>query len=251
MNNIDNWPHNTFLYLPNNSPNTLPGVALVFSCTRNDEILVPGLLQNFDFCEFFIAYYDDGTDFEYDESKRHRNLIKAAEEHGAKWVYLTQPTMRLGPGWRDTLAKYLEYPIDSENVYTLTCPVFYFWDYSTHKIRTDLHQMRPIPSFFQISPKNTYGTQKLHHSAIPQNAIHHREPLRRYDFRRLGKEVCLGKADYYENRPIHKRGHGILRDFSHVTVKPFNPNIIKGISENEEKYIQGIKKKYAKYSKYL
>ena len=213
---------------------------MVFSCNSNDDILVSGLLENFDFCEFFIAYYDDGTDFDYDESKRHKALIDEAEKHGAKWVYLTQPTMRLGSGWRDVI----------KNNYSLTsgalCSyVYYFWDYSLNKVRIDLSRGRQIPAFFRINKDNRYSNAKLHHPAVPTNVAKHTTGLIRYDLRRLSKDVCIAKADYYENKDGTK--HSALRDFSKLQVIDINPKLIKGVGKNEKKYIDRIRKKYSNY----
>ena len=70
-----NLERDEFSYIHNPKDNTIPHTAVVFSCTDNDLVLVPGLLEAFDFVEFFICYYDSGTNFDYDESVRHRLLI--------------------------------------------------------------------------------------------------------------------------------------------------------------------------------
>lgn len=214
---------------------------MVFSCNKNDEILVPGLLESFFFCDFFIVYYDDGTDFNYDESKRHKALIEAAKAHNAKWVYLSQPTIRLSPGWRNLMIRWLavERPI------IIHSPVYYFWDYSLDTIRTDLTKTRPA-SFFRIHPQNSFSTNKLHHIAAPLAGTRIRVPLARYNLNRLGPEVCLAKADYYQRKDGD--AHNSLRDFSHLTTKKINPISIRGLGSNELNYIKQIKTSFCDQS---
>lgn len=209
-------------------------MALCFSMTKNDEILVPGLLESFYFCDFFIVYYDDGTDFDYDESKRHIGLINEAKKHGAKWVYLTQPTVRLCPGWREVLLRYLwvDQPI------IIHSPVYYFWDYSLDTIRTDLTKFKP-PCFFRIHPQNSFSDSKLHHVASPTSGKRVRVNLCRYNMNRLGREVCLAKANYYQSKD--GTPHNTLRDFSHIVTKKIEPSTIRGLGSNELEYIERIK----------
>lgn len=230
-------PRNSFTFIPNRHPHALPGVAMVFSCTKNDELLVPGLLSAFYFCDFFIAYYDDDTDFSYNESKRHGALINEAKKHGAKWVYLTQPTVRLSHGWRSLMARWL--PIERPII--LHSFVQYFWDYSLDTIRADLTKFRS-PCFFRISSQNVFDDSKLHHVAAPLNGERIRSNLVRYNMNRLGREVCLAKADYYAAKD--GTPHSSLRDFSGLTTKKIDPRTIRGVGSAELEYIERIKQSY-------
>ena len=232
-NRIMDIPHNKCVFIDNRSAKSLPGVAMVFSMTSNDEILVPGLLESFYFCDFFIAYYDDGTDFAYDESKRHKMLIDTAKANGAKWVYLTQPTVRLGSGWRDILAKCLS----TDRPLILHSPVYYFWDYSLDTIRTDLTKFQP-GCFFRIHPQNSFSDSKLHHMAVPVAGERVRVAPIRYNMNRLGREVCLAKANYYQAKD--GTPHNTLRDFSHIVTKKIEPSTIRGLGSNELEYIKRI-----------
>lgn len=230
-------PQNKCKIISNNTLEALPGVAMVFSYTDNDKILVPGLLESFYFCDFFVCYYDNGTDFAYDESERHKMLIDTAKANGAKWVYLTQPTVRLGSGWRDILAKYLS----TDRPLILHSPVHYFWDYSLDTIRTDLTTFRP-PCFFRVHTKNVFSNSKLHHVASPVVGQRVRVPAVRYNMNRLGREVCVAKADYYQAKD--GTPHNSLRDFSRLTTKKIDPSTIRGVGPNELEYIKQIEAKY-------
>ena len=232
-------PHNEYTFIPNQSREVLPGVALCFSMTRNDEILVPGLMESFFFCDFFIVYYDDGTDFDYDESKRHIGLINEAKKHGAKWVYVSQPTVRLGKGWREVMAEWLP----TERPIILRSPVQYFWDYSLDTIRTDLTKFRPA-CFFRIHPSNVFSDSKLHHVAAPVNGESVRVAPVRYNLNRLGPEVCLAKANYYQAKD--GTPHPTLRNFDNVRTIKINPSTIRGVGSNELEYIERIKLSYLK-----
>lgn len=230
-------PHNKYVFIPNHSRLALPGVAMVFSCTKNDEILVPGLLKAFYFCEFFIVYYDDGTDFAYDESERNISLISEAKAHNAKWIYRSQPTVRLGPGWRNLLVRW----ISVERPIIFHSRVHYFWDYSLDTVRTDLTSFRP-PSFFRASPQNIFDHSTLHHVAAPLNGERIRVGPVRYNLNRLGPEVCIAKADYYQAKD--GTPHDSLRDFSHIVTKKISPKAIRGLGQNELEYIQRIKSSF-------
>lgn len=227
--------HNAYNYIHNEKG--LKGLALVFSCNKNDEILVEGLLKSFDFCEHFVAYYDDGTNFEYDESERHLGLIREAEKHGAEWVYLTQPTMRCTYEWDSRLM-----PIIKGKNGILNSPAYFFWDYSINKVRTDSWSGKNGGCFFRLNPSNKYRSGKLHHIATPTNLPIIPSVLARYDLRRLGKEVCIGKANYYQE--LDGTPHNGLRDFSKLTVSRIDPRIIKGIGNKELEYIETIRRKY-------
>lgn len=230
--------HNTHVIIPNNSSQALPGVAMVFSCTKADEILVPGLLETFYFCDFFVCYYDDGSDFHYNESERHISLINAAKAHGAKWAYLTQPTVRLGDGWRNLMILWL--PVDRPII--LHSPVHYFWDYSLDTIRTDLTPWK-VPCFFRIHPRNEFSHDKLHHVASPIAGDRVRVAPVRYNLNRLGPEVCIAKADYYQAKD--GTPHASLRDFSNLTTKKIEPSTIRGVGSNELEYIKHIRERYS------
>lgn len=210
---------------------------MVFSCTKSDEILVPGLLESFYFCDFFVCYYDNGSDFHYDESKRHTSLINAAKEHGAKLVYLTQPTIRLGNDWRNLMLRWLS--VDRPII--IHSPVHYFWDYSLDAIRTDLTPWK-VPCFFRIHPMNEFRTDKLHHIATPIAGDHVFVKPVRYNLNRLGPEVCIAKADYYQAKD--GTPHISLRDFSKLTTKKIEPSTIRGVDSNELEYIKQIKARY-------
>lgn len=227
--------HNSYNYIHNEKG--LKGFALVFSCNKNDEILVEGLLKSFDFCEHYIAYYDDGTNFDYDESQRHLGLIREAEKHGAEWIYLTQPTMRCTNDWAERIE-----PIVRGRNGILKSKVYYFWDYSLNKIRTDAWSGKKGPSFFRSNKTNQYRNGKLHHIATPTNLPMIDSDLVRYDLRRLGKEVCIAKSLYYEN--LDGSDHSGLRNFNSLKVERVNPKIIKGLDSNELKYIEQIRRKY-------
>lgn len=229
--------HNSFNYIHNDKG--IKGFALVFSCTPNDEILVPGLMESFDFCEHFICYYDEGTNFDYDEAIRHLSLIREAEKHGAEWIYLTQPTMRCTKDW-DNGIKFCTRNLNG----ILFSPCFYFWDYSLNKVRTDSWSGKSGGCFFKSNPYNSYRTGKLHHIATPINLSKISCSLPRFDLRRLGKEVCIGKADYYQK--LDGTPHNGLRDFSTLKVKTIDPKAlhIKGLGKNELEYIKKIQEKY-------
>lgn len=215
----------------------LKGYALVFSCNENDEILVPGLLESFDFCEHFVAYYDSGTNFDYDESKRHIGLIREAEKHGAEWIYLTQPTMRCTKEWDLKINSIL----NGKNG-ILKSRVYYFWDYTVNKVRTDSWSGKAGPCFFKSNKTNLYRDGKLHHIATPTNLNMINSDLERYDLRRLGKEVCVAKSKYYEQ--LDGSDHSGLRNFNNLSTKSIDPSIIKGIGNNELEYIERIRRKY-------
>lgn len=224
--------------IPNKNPKAIPGIALVFSYTDNDSILVPGLMESFFFCDFFVAYHDDGTDFAYDESQRHRLLIDTAVAHGATWVYLSQPTVRLGKGWRETMLRY--YLLDRHII--LHSPVYYFWDYSLDTIRTDFTKFKPA-CFFRVHPGMVFPTDKLHHIASPVYGERIQVAPVRYNLNRLGREVCIAKADYYSAKD--GTPHASLRDFSGLKTTKINPESIRGLGVNELEYIDRIKQTYS------
>lgn len=228
---------NKYTLIPNKSHERLPGVAMVFSYTNNDKILVPGLLESFYFCDFFVSYYDTGTDFAYDESRRHTELINAAKANGAKWVYLTQPTLRLGNGWREILLQYLY----TNDPIILRSPVHYFWDYSLDTVRTDLTPWK-VPCFFRVHPLNCFTNAKLHHVASPTIGKRVTVPAIRYNMNRLGREVCLAKADYYSAKD--GTPHASLRDFSKLATTEIDPKTIRGLGPSELEYIERIRLKY-------
>lgn len=233
-----NLHYNELTFIPNNRPEAIPGVAMVFSFTNNDKLLVPGLLDAFYFCEFFMAYFDTGTDFAYDESKRHLMLIQGAREHGARWVYLTQPTVRLAPGWRDVMLRFAS----SNRPLILHSPVHYFWNYSLDTIRTDLTRFRP-PCFFRFHRENAFDNSKLHHVAAPLHGERVRVEPPRYNLNRLGREVCLAKADYYSAKD--GTPHNSLRDFSGLKTIKIDPSTIRGLGSAEREYIERIRTSFS------
>lgn len=232
-----NIEHNKYLIIRNRSSQALPGIAMVFSCTKNDEILVPGLLEAFYFCDFFVCYYDDGVDFHYNEAERHLGLINTAKRHGAKWIYLTQSTLRLGDGWRDLMLRWLSV----ERPIILRSSVYYFWDYSLDTVRTDLTPWK-VPCFFRVHHLNSFSHDKLHHMATPTIGERVNTNLVRYNLNRLGPEVCIAKADYYQAKD--GTPHDSLRDFSKLTTKKIEPSTIRGVGPKELEYIKQIEARY-------
>ncbi len=217
----------------------LKGFALVFSCTDNDKILVPGLMESFGFCEHFVCYYDSGTNFDYDEAERHLGLIREAEKHGATWCYLTQPTMRCTKDWQYELPF-----ITKGRQGIIQSPCWYFWDYSLNKIRTDSWSGKVGGCFFSLSKANSYRSGKLHHIATPLNLGKLPSDLKRFDLRRLGKEVCVAKADFYQK--LDGTPHNGLRNFDGLKTLSIDPKALKitGLGEPELQYIEQIKEKY-------
>ena len=69
--------------------NTIPGSAIGFSYTDKDRSLLPGMLESFSFPEYIISYYDDNpkADFQFDESERHKSIIRKARRLGAKYFW--------------------------------------------------------------------------------------------------------------------------------------------------------------------
>lgn len=232
-----NIEHNKYLIIRNRSSQALPGIAMVFSCTKNDEILVPGLLEAFYFCDFFVCYYDDGVDFHYNEAERHLGLINTAKRHGAKWIYLTQPTLRLGDGWRDLMLRWLSV----ERPIILRSSVYYFWNYSLDTVRTDLTPWK-VPCFFRAHRLNSFSHARLHHTATPTIGERVNTNLVRYNLNRLGPEVCIAKADYYQAKD--GTPHASLRDFSKLTTKKIEPSTIRGVGPKELEYIKQIEARY-------
>lgn len=226
-----------FNYIKNPLENTIPHTAVIFSCTDNDLVLVPGLMEAFDFVEFFICYYDSGTNFDYDESVRHKLLIYEAEKYGAEWVYLTQPTMRCAVNSR----KILE-PLFNDDPAIIYGDIYYFWDYCLNKVRIDSWSGVSGPTFFKITPNNYYRDGKLHHIAVPTNLPKRISNFKRYDLRRLGKEVCIGKANFYQK--LDGTEHKGLRDFRKLQTMEIDPKIVKGLGQEELEYIETIRKKY-------
>lgn len=234
---LHNLELNSFNYIENPLENTIPHTAVVFSCNENDLVLVPGLLEAFDFVEFFICYYDSGTNFDYDESVRHRLLIKEAEDRGAEWVYLTQPTMRCAKNSRTILE-----PLFKNTDGIIYSDIYYFWDYCLNKVRIDSWSGVAGPTFFRIHPNNFYRGGRLHHIATPTNLPRVNSTFKRYDLRRLGKEVCIGKANYYQK--LDGTPHNGLRDFNKLQTMEINPKTIKGLGKEELQYIETIRRKY-------
>lgn len=180
--------------------NTIPGSAIGFSYTDKDRMLLPGMLESFRFAEYIVGYYDNNpaADFQYNESERHKSIIRKARKLGAKYFWGIGPKRRLGVNAERIVRESIPY---LEEGYCLFTNYKFLWGESLDRIRIDAFwDQRKTSAFFPIYPTNTYGIAPLHHSWHPKNLERHYIELNQYYIGRNTEDILRRKFEFYKSR---------------------------------------------------
>lgn len=217
-------------------PDVIPGSAIGFSYTDKDHMLVPGMLKSFSFAEFVISFYDSNqaADFQFNESERHKSIIRKARRLGAKYFWGVGPKRRLGEQGVEIIRRNLHY---LDEGYCLFTHYRFLWGKSLDQLRVDgFWGERKTSAFFPISIDNAYGRKPLHHSWHPKNLPRKYVDMNQYYIGRHTEEALQKKFDFYKSRDYKGSfwDTAVIEDLVHdrIETRPLSERII-GISNAE------------------
>jgi hypothetical protein len=179
-------------------PHIIPGTAIGFSYTDKDKSLVPGMLKSFSFVEFVVSYYDDNQDanFQFNESERHKAIIRKARKAGAKYFWGVGPKRRLGANTEAQIRANLHW---LDEGYTLVTNYRFLWGRSLRRVRLDgFWGQRRTSAFFPISKSNVYGRRPLHHRWAPRNRPAMYIDTNQYYIGRHTRQALTAKFNFYK-----------------------------------------------------
>lgn len=179
---------------------TIPGTAIGFSYTDKDRSLIPGMLKSFYFAEYVISYYDDNKNatFEFNESERHKSIIRKARQSGAKYFWGVGPKRRLSKEAIQTIRNNMHHVEEGKILMT---DYRFFWGKDLNRVRTDgMWGRRKTSAFFPILKSNKYGNKPLHHRWHPKGLSKVYVDAGQYYIGRHTKDVLERKLKFYKSR---------------------------------------------------
>lgn len=180
--------------------NIIKGSAIGFSYTNMDRPLVPGMLKSFYFAEYVVSYYDSAkrTSFDFDESERHKSIIREARKAGAKYFWGVGPKRRISKETIKTIKDNMHYVDEGHLMIT---EYRYPWGTDLKHIRTDsVYGRRKTSAFFPIQKTNKYGREPLHHRWHPRNLPKVHLDCIQYHLGRNTEAIIEKKFNFYKSQ---------------------------------------------------
>ena len=219
--------------------NIIKGTAIGFSYTDKDRILVPGMLKSFYFAEFVVSYYDSAErkSFDFDESERHKAIIRKARQAGAKYFWGVGPKRRIS---KETIQSIRENMYLVKEGHLIITKYRYPWGKDLKNIRTDgVYGRRYTSAFFPILKTNQYSRKPLHHRWHPRNLPKKHLDCIQYHLGRNSEEVVKKKFEFYKSQEYKSKFWKSLeiKDLvpDKIEISPINEKIL-GIGWRERHF---------------
>jgi hypothetical protein len=215
----------------------IKGSAIGFSYTEKDRLLVPGMLKSFYFAEFVVSCYDSKNrkSFNFNESKRHKAIIRQARRAGAKYFWGVGPKRRISEEAIKIVRAHMHLVEDGNIMMT---NYRFFWGRALRRIRTDgaLWNKRKTSAFFPLLTDNQYGHKPLHHRWRPKNLPKVYLDINQYYIGRHTKAVLKSKFKFYKSQKFKTDfwKSAVIEDFisNNITTERIDEHI-KGLGWRE------------------
>jgi hypothetical protein len=180
----------------------LKGVFLVASYTDNDKGYLKGMIESSQAFEKLILYHDKTkvNDFDFNESIRFQQLVRAARRNGARWVLVGSPKTRFSREFKHQI-KPLVVKYDGTPT-VLALHERYLWnDFNQYAYPKIVGDDLFIEKFFSLTDHMVFDGKKIHATQRPinyTNVVH--TTASRYYLGRFNLNMMKKKQSFIKGR---------------------------------------------------